>query len=119
MHLLTREAFLNAYIPLLSEKGIIAIHTTNRYINLVPTIAAVAESVGYVAVAHTNVPAKNALSHTTMWALVMKPDYAGQFDGRTPMTEIYTAEDGAYMWTDDKSSILPALSLIGSNKLKE
>jgi len=49
-----------------------------------------------------------------MWVLVMKPEYAEKFDGKTPLTKILTIEDSIDAWTDERSSILPALSFNGS-----
>lgn len=114
MHLLTKEAFEKAYIPLLSEKGIIAFHTTNRYINLYEIIGAVADDVGYSLVSHINLPQKDSLNHMTTWALVMKPENAASFDGLTSMTKLYFSDKDSNPWTDDRSSILPVLSLTGS-----
>lgn len=115
MHLLTKEAFRDAYLPLLSDEGIIAVHVTNRYLNLSDVIAAAARDVGYSAVSHTNMPKEGDLSHMTSWVLVMKPENASSFNGKTPMTKLYTSEGKIDAWTDEKSSILPALSMVGSN----
>ncbi len=111
-HLLTREALLEAYRPLLSVDGIIAFHVTNRYLDLYPPIVGVAREQGYEAVVATHTPDQgNELHQASFWVLVTSPERALtllEYPG------IYQYEKRTFVWTDNKSSVFSVLSLQGS-----
>jgi len=113
MHLLTFEALATAYAPLLSENGIIAFHISNRYLNLLPAIAGMAEPAGYQAVKYANVP-DSSLNYPTSWALVTAPKYIARLEANAPGASLYTGRVPMVTWTDEQSSILPILSFSGS-----
>lgn len=75
VHLITRQAFEQAYLPNLAESGILAFHISNRYLNLEPVLANLAEAldlVGYVqADNESGIPGK-ASSH---WVVLSRKEY--------------------------------------------
>ena len=111
-HLLTIEAFLQAYEPLLSEKGIIAFHVSNKYLDLYPPIVGMAREAGYEAVSvKTIADTENELYQSTTWVLVSKPEGVGTLL-KYKNTEEYNGR--VIVWTDEKNSVMSVLSLDGS-----
>jgi hypothetical protein len=50
IHLITKEAIRDVYLPKLEEGGILAFHISNRHLDLEPVLANLAKSLGLVAV---------------------------------------------------------------------
>jgi uncharacterized integral membrane protein len=108
-HLLTREAF-TSYLDKLTPGGVIAIHISNRYLDLAPSIAAtVATLPGLnIAEAFSN-PTLDAPDALRSQVLFVSKDQA-------LMAEVAAWPDGkaltagnATPWTDDYSDVLSAL----------
>ncbi|MGC4082000.1 MAG: fused MFS/spermidine synthase [Vicinamibacterales bacterium] len=59
VHLITLEA-MQLYLQKLAPHGIIAVHISNRYLDLAPVVGATARQAGLVSVVQTNVPAEYA-----------------------------------------------------------
>jgi hypothetical protein len=105
VHLLTREAF-RIYFERLREGGPLAIHITNRYLDLAPVVESLARALGKTAVLfHSNAdPADQTL--TADWAIVSD---AG------PVIEILrrrgavSAGRAGPLWTDEYSNLFQAL----------
>ncbi len=69
VHLLTKEAF-ELYFKHLKPDGILCVHVSNRYLNLVPVVAGLADALGKEAkVINTGEDEANALS-ATEWVLI-------------------------------------------------
>lgn len=113
-HLLTREAF-ELYFKHLKPNGVLAVHISNRFVNLVPVCARSAE--------HVNRPATVVRSlsdgtyDTSVWVIVTanqelfaRPEFQGAF------TNPAAAPDSFLGWTDQYSSIWPVLNLRGAVK---
>lgn len=112
-HLLTTEAFSQAYQPLLSEDGIVAFHVSNKYLNLFPPIVGLAHDNGYEVLKVVNIPdGSNQLHLPTVWVLVTSAENAEIIKETFPSAEPYTGRE--LVWTDDKNSVLSVLSLQGS-----
>jgi hypothetical protein len=112
-HLLTNEAFVDAYQPLLSTEGIVAFHVSNRYLNLFPPIVGLARANGYEAVAVTNTPdGSNQLHAPSVWVLVTTKDNAAALQQAFASVRTYTGRE--IVWTDGKNSVLDVLSWSGS-----
>ena len=111
VHLLTREAFQRAYLPLLDEHGIIAFHVSNKYLNLFPPIVGTARELGYEALAVVN-PAQpdNELHQATRWVLVTKKENTSRLLSY-PSVSTYSGKE--IIWTDERSSIVNVLSVGG------
>lgn len=108
MHLLTREA-LALYEQRLTDRGLLAFHISNRYLDLEPVLAALVEDAGLAAVlqAHGAEPEQGVFG--SVWVMVGRsPDSLAAFatDGRWQPLEV---QAGIGVWTDDFSSVLSVL----------
>jgi hypothetical protein len=101
VHLLTREAFA-LYFRHLKPQGVLAVHVSNRYLDLPPVVEAAARDLGMRAVRVTNSeePA-DAISRST-WMLVDRPGTGGS---------VAPPEGGKTVraWTDDYSNLIEIL----------
>lgn len=110
MHLLTREAFA-AYARALSPRGVLAVHISNRFIDLRPVVAAAAHDGGWQAAILNYAPSTLDGTATASSWIVMTRD---------PESHALIALDGGEWkplprrpgfssWTDDAATILPLL----------
>lgn len=111
-HLLTREAF-ELYFKHLKPEGVLAVHISNRYIDLVPVCARSAEQVNRSARVVRSL--SDGTYDTSIWvvvtsnqALLARPEFQG------PNTYQATAAQSFHGWTDQYSSIWPLLHVRGT-----
>lgn len=107
-HLLTVEAF-SAYFAHLKPNGILAIHTSNRYLDLQPVVETAAAHFGYSTVTLSDSPDdKNWWLFRSTWVLVTKnEDILGNEPlllGAEPVSERKVS-----LWTDDHTSLYEIL----------
>jgi hypothetical protein len=111
-HLLTNEAF-ELYFKHLKPNGVLAVHISNRYIDLVPVCARAAE--------HVNRPARVVRSvsdgsyDTSIWVLVTANQQLmarQEFQGNN--TYVAKAAPSFKGWTDEFSSVWPLLNIRGT-----
>jgi hypothetical protein len=93
VHLITREA-LQLYLSHLAEGGVIAFHTSNRYVNLSPVLESLAGIDNFY---------YNHIQTTSSWNLLSK--YPISLQSYIPRR---VSSEGRY-WTDDYSNILSVL----------
>jgi hypothetical protein len=110
-HLLTNEAF-QLYFKHLQPNGVLAVHISNRYVNLMPVCARAAEHVGKPA--RVVVSLSDGMFDTSVWVLVTANEALfdrPEFQDATlyPPTASPTFEG----WTDQYSSLWPVLNLSG------
>jgi hypothetical protein len=118
LHLLTREAF-DVYARTLARRGVIAMNITNRYLDVEPVIAAIAEQRGWSGRIRHYLPdaAAQAQDATESRWLVLAPDeprlaeVMGAAEARPGEWAPLRRRPGIHAWTDDFSSILPLLIL--------
>ena len=112
VHLLTEEAF-RTYLRVLAPEGILAVHISNRHIDLEPVVAAIAARTGLSArirrYSASEAQTKSRAS-TSSHLVVLARDEAtlGALDldaGWVPLG----APDRVRAWTDDYASIVPLL----------
>lgn len=107
-HLLTTEA-LASYRAKLAEGGLLAIHVTNRHLELAPVVAAQARELGMAVVQRYDASAvpPAAVSH---WLVLAREsadlDLLRSLDGWEPVPV-----DGTRPWTDDYSSLVEVLDV--------
>jgi len=109
VHLITREA-VEMYLSKLEEGGILAFHISNRYLELSPVLAGIADSLGLICRMRADTVLTDeermegklesrwvllARKETDLGSLAMKPEW-----------ERIIPEKGARVWTDDYSHIL-------------
>ncbi len=117
MHLLTAEA-LGVYGRAVQPDGIILFHISNRYLDLKPVIAAIAERGGWSAALLQYVPTEEeeaANATLSVWiALSRNPDSLDRLVALSGEDSInwtlLERQPGFEGWTDDYGSILPILS---------
>ena len=102
VHLLTREAF-QAYFARLRERGAVAIHVTNRYLDLRPVLESVAATLQKKAVriASPADPEQQVLGAD--WVVVSNSDAIGETLGRR--ADSAPVKRGP-LWTDEYSNLI-------------
>jgi len=117
IHLLTREAF-KIYLAKLRRGGVLAIHLSNRYIDLKPVVAALAQDAGLAgAVLAHDVEGRlrdNAYTTSSTWvALAHTPQALARYldHGRAagPHWKDLARWRGRRLWTDDYAHVLGTL----------
>ncbi|MBL9216472.1 MAG: hypothetical protein JNG83_13430 [Opitutaceae bacterium] len=110
VHLLTREAFA-VYLGHLRPGGVIAVHISNRYLDLKPVVAGLAAEYQLACVTLEDEPEKEDWwLYSTTWMLLTRD--ARFFEGELVRTAI-SAEPAhprpPILWTDDHASLLGVL----------
>jgi spermidine synthase len=112
MHLLTLEAFA-VYRRHLRSNGLLLIHITNRYLDLVPVIAAAAAEQGWSARIRSYSPdeAQRAQNHARSRWVAMSPSAAtlARLTSTDERWERLRRRHGFAAWTDSHGSLLPLL----------
>ena len=94
IHLLTAEAF-RLYLAHLKPDGVLALHITNRYLDLAPEVLALAANAGMSARVVRNSPELDDDTYEATWVIAHRG---------APLTTPATP-----VWTDDHSNLLSAL----------
>ncbi len=109
VHLLTREA-MAIYTDKLADNGILAIHTSNMYLNLVPVCSALAADAGCVGVYQDDLrlsPQDAADGKAaSQWAILAKSPATLKVQQADPRWRPLAPVQGGTVWTDDFSNIL-------------
>ena len=114
VHLLTRQAF-EVYLRHLNPDGMLAIHVTNRYLNLVPVVKDIADAL-HLAAVHVENDADGVYASTD-WVLVARD--AALFD-KEPLADNTTEIDSdpsRQVWTDDFNNLFNAMKGVASAKV--
>lgn len=110
VHLITREAF-GIYRRTLTEDGLLLVHISNRFMDLAPMIAALAEANGMEARIRRDLDEPEEGTTPSIWvALSPSEEKLGELvslSGEEGWELLPQAE--ARVWTDDFASILPFL----------
>jgi hypothetical protein len=107
VHLLTLEA-VELYLDHLAPAGILAVHTSNVYIELAPVVIRIAEELGWSSLVVRDWEKSTPGAAGSDWVLLAR-------DPRVFRAEIFAMADPfrpgirAPLWTDTHSSILPLL----------
>ena len=108
-HLLTIEA-MQAYLRHVKNDGVLAVHITNRYLDLRPVVAAATEKLGRVALIHQLQREEgDAFCRRTVWVLIASAERAASLSGQIPGAEVLVARPGFSLWTDSFSNLLGIL----------
>ena len=110
VHLLTVEAFA-VYLKHLDPKGVIAVHTSNRYLNLRPEVEALARHFGLYAMSITDSPPKaDWWVFPSTWVLVTHNQALLANDEMlSAASPPDLSPDRISLWTDDRASIYEVL----------
>jgi len=116
-HLLTREAF-QSYFKHLKPEGVLAVHISNRYIDLVPVCARSAEYVNRTARVVRSV--SDGTYDTSVWVIVTaNQELLARPEFQSANTEEARAPESFPGWSDQYSSVWPLLHLRGSSHATE
>lgn len=107
VHLLTREAFAQ-YFRHLKPDGVLAVHITNRFLNLQPVVKTAAEHFGKEVRLISASGDSEKLLLRSQWALISK-DAAFFTNPLLADATVLTAPDRFKPWKDDYSSLLSVL----------
>jgi hypothetical protein len=108
VHLLTKEA-VALYLHHLKPNGVLAIHTSNTYLDLNPVVQLLAMDAGYPAVWISNDDDGRKLIDTSDWVLVTQnTDFLNEMDNAEPLDRI-SVPKGLRLWTDGFSSLFQIL----------
>ncbi len=112
VHLITLEA-MQLYLQKLAPGGVMAVHISNRYLDLAPVVGATARAAGLVSVVQTNVPAEAAREISleispSRWVLVAR---SAEDIGALVNEGRWSSLDDATgpVWTDDYSNVFSVL----------
>lgn len=110
VHLLTAEAF-RTYGRVLSPRGLLLVHISNRYLDLEPVVAAAARGGGWSASLFDFDPVTRARAASgSSWIALSRDGVVVAVLARgEPGWRPLRARRGFRAWTDDYSSILPLL----------
>jgi hypothetical protein len=114
VHLLTVQAF-SLYFRNLTRHGILAIHITNRYLNLAPVVARAASALGKRAVLIESPGEPESLIDQAQWVLVPNNNQVALTLARVARDPFLgdrgglLSGEGTRLWTDDYSDVLGAL----------
>ncbi|MBV9341566.1 MAG: fused MFS/spermidine synthase [Acidobacteria bacterium] len=103
-HLLTREAF-QLYLRHIKPAGIIAVHVSNRYLDLIPVVAGAAACLGRPAVVIESGADDARVIYRATWVLVTNE--VRRFEQIEPTARVLQMAANS-AWTDDYSSLLHA-----------
>lgn len=104
VHLLTREAFA-IYFKHMKPEGIVAVHISNRYLDLKPVLLAAAEHYGKHA-RLLDTDDEDALgTYGATWVLLADSPEAFKSEFFAKDTEHLTSERSVGLWTDDFSNV--------------
>jgi SAM-dependent methyltransferase len=107
-HLLTREA-IELYLRHLATDGILAVHVSNRFVDLEPVLAAAALELDRPAL---NVVAEEdplRLCHASQWILILPPNGRMRYATLWLHGSDVAPTPGFRTWTDDRWSLYPVL----------
>lgn len=111
VHLLTQEAF-QTYLRQIKEKGLLAVHISNRYIDFRPVIGGLAEHFSLPALIIKDKADKSLGTSTSVWALLSRDQ---DFFDSLIAQGIIKASDMDFprrvLWTDKYSNIFTLLKL--------
>lgn len=108
VHLLTRQAF-ELYFRQLKAHGVLAVHISNQYLNLLPVVSAAGASLGKEEVLIQNSANPEKGISASRWILLGN---RGNFEGRLEIESagvIAVPNLPGRMWTDDFSNLFQAL----------
>jgi hypothetical protein len=108
VHLLTEEAF-GVYFRHLKPNGVLAVHVSNRFLDLAPIVKAAAGSFGRMAYRIESERNEDRLIFSSTWVLVSGDTGFFRHRGIKETLGEITLRPGLQAWRDDYSSVLAAL----------
>jgi predicted O-methyltransferase YrrM len=111
-HLLTTEA-LQVYLDRITADGMVAIHVSNRFIELAPLLQRQADDLGVAALHVTYNPQtereEDAHQYASSWVLLTRNPLFTQHPRVQAATKPFPSQASQVRWTDDFAPLLPLL----------
>ncbi len=109
VHLLTREA-LAIYKNKLAENGLMLFNVSNRHLNLVPVMGALAKDLGVKAMYINDLSPKEKLQSPSTWVIMARDSkYFNHLDKANPEWKELNPKEPVDVWTDHYSNILQVI----------
>ncbi len=104
VHLLTREAF-EIYLQQLKPGGVMAVHISNRYLNLRPVVEKLAENFGMSVLGISDDDEPNWWIYATTWMLLSRNKDFLALDAVRNAADTAESSGSSPLWTDDFASL--------------
>ena len=108
VHLLTKEAFA-VYFQHLKPEGILAVHTSNTYLNLAPVVKMLAEDTDYATRLIASDEEAPRLISSADWVLVTRNQEFLNKPETFAGSQIIDVPSGLRLWTDDYNNLFEIL----------
>ena len=108
VHLITLEA-LDTFLRHTKPDGVIAFHVTNRYLNLKPVVALLAQARGLAALNVADDGETSRFASSTDWVLVTRNPAIFSHKPLAGATEKIEVPEGLHVWTDDFNNMIEVL----------
>ena len=109
IHLLTREV-MDVYLRHLRQDGILAVHISNRYLDLQPVVEKLAETLGLATVTINDDENDSWWIYRTKWMLLARnPELLSAEEIQDKVSPRSEKTDTASIWTDDHASLIDVL----------
>jgi hypothetical protein len=117
VHLITREA-VELYARHLAADGIIAVHISNRFLDLKPVLANIAQATGLAARLVSDSPEDERLASSTDWVLLARDAKAFDSEQIGSRAEPLAPVPGFSLWTDQFNNLLDVLKVRPRDEVK-
>lgn len=107
VHLMTVEA-IETYKALLADDGVLAVHISSRYLNLLPVLKALSEETGMAAKHYFDKEPQSPLATASHWVLLSPQEATLEREAFADM-ELIAEDIKPVLWTDTYSALLPIL----------
>jgi hypothetical protein len=107
VHLITREA-IALFMQHVAPDGILAVHISNRFLDLKPVLANIAQAEGLSARLVTDSPEGNGSASMTDWVLIARSPAAFDHELLQP-AEAIEPNPAFSLWTDQFNNLLDVL----------
>ena len=115
VHLLTKEAFA-LYLHHLKPNGVLAIHTSNTYLDLAPVVQLLADDAGSPARMISNGDDKRKLIDSSDWVLVTRnATFLNDLESST-FIETIAVPPRLKLWTDDYNNVFQIMRPVSFDK---
>ncbi len=104
VHLITREA-VQVYLRHMNPDGVIAFHVTNRYLDLVPVVEAIARQLGLRAL-WIDDPGLDPLGSSSSWVLLARNPARLDDPRLTGFAKAIASRPNWGVWTDDFNNLV-------------
>ena len=117
VHLITSEATA-LFFKHLKPDGILAFHISNRFLDLKPVLANIAQANGFEARLVTDSPGDDSLASITDWVLLARSSTAFAHERLAEVVETIEPNNHFSLWTDQFNNLIDVLKSNPINELR-